>query len=201
MNLFSINKLSFLHCGPIDLEIKSVEIIGLSGVSGSGKSRFLRALIDLDEHEGEVRLDEVRQLAIAGHAWRKKVALLAAETSWWFDTVGEHFSGVSENQFQSGVLALGLSKEIPGWSIARLSSGEKQRLGLLRLLQNRPAVLLLDEPTANLDKHSTRLFETLVKEYLVSASACAIWVSHDIEQLAGLCQRRYELHQGVLRVC
>ncbi|VAW72676.1 hypothetical protein MNBD_GAMMA10-2542, partial [hydrothermal vent metagenome] len=39
------------------------------------------------------------------------------------------------------------------------------------------------------------------KEYLVSASACAIWVSHDIEQLAGLCQRRYELHQGVLRVC
>ena len=194
MKKLSIKKLSFLHCGPVDLQINASEIIGLSGASGSGKSLLLRALADLDEHTGVVLLDDINQQSIEAHLWRRKVALLSAETSWWFDTVEAHFSALSEQQLQ----ALGFPADCLHWSVSRLSSGEKQRLGLLRLLENRPEVLLLDEPTANLDKQSTGLFEQFVQQYLEENSACAIWVSHDTQQLNKVCQRKYLLESGVL---
>lgn len=197
MNLLSITNLHYLNFGPINLQVKASEMVGLSGASGSGKSRLLRALADLDEHEGDIHLDETSQQAMSAHAWRKKIALLSADTSWWFDTVAEHFNELPERQLES----LGFSQNIANWSIARLSSGEKQRLGLLRLLQNNPDVLLLDEPTANLDNHNTELFETFVRDYLSANTACAIWVSHDIEQLGKICERRYEIKQGELHAC
>lgn len=209
MRLLNIKNLKFLHCGPIDLQVKANEITGLSGTSGSGKSLFLRALADLEEHSGDIVLDELNQQTIAAHLWRQKVALLSAETSWWFDTVAEHFDELAEKKLADPEFSnmgfsnmefsnLGFSKDVMQWSIARLSSGEKQRLGLLRLIQNEPEVLLLDEPTANLDKHNTQLFEKFVKQYLEKKSACAIWVSHDHEQLQRISNRRYEIEEGQL---
>lgn len=197
MNLLCVNDLCFLNSGPINFELSGGQIMGLSGASGSGKSRLLRALADLDEHQGKVQLNDIFQQDIAAHQWRKKVALLSAETQWWFDTVGEHFSTVEVKNF----LALGLSENCRQWSIARLSSGEKQRLALLRLLQNQPQVLLLDEPTANLDKHNTQLFENFVMKYTEENSACVIWVGHDVEQLQRLSQKRYIIVGGVLQQC
>lgn len=197
MNLLCVNDLFFLNSGPINFELSGGQIMGLSGASGSGKSRLLRALADLDEHQGEVQLDDVFQQDIVAHQWRKKVALLSAETHWWFDTVGEHFSTVEVKN----LLALGLSENCQQWSIARLSSGEKQRLALLRILQNQPQVLLLDEPTANLDKHNAQLFENFVMNYTEENSACVIWVSHDVEQLQRLSQKRYIIVGGVLQQC
>lgn len=192
MRLLNIENLKFLHCGPVNLQVRATDITGLSGASGSGKSLFLRALADLEAHEGNVILDELNQQSIAAHLWRKKVALLSAETSWWFDTVAEHFEVLSEKD----LAALGFSKDCMQWSISRLSSGEKQRLGLLRLLQNEPEVLLLDEPTANLDKHNTQLFEEFVVQYLKEKSACAIWVGHDHEQLKRISVNRYVMDDG-----
>lgn len=198
MHLLNIKDLHFLHCGPLSLQLKKTEIAGLSGVSGSGKSRFLRALADLDEHQGDILLDDINQQHIEAHLWRQKVALLSAETSWWFDTVGEHFSDLTESDLRKQLLLLGFSEDCLHWSIARLSSGEKQRLGLIRLLQNKPDVLLLDEPTANLDKKNSNLFEKFVTEYLLARSACAIWISHDHDQLLRICQKKYVLENGVL---
>jgi len=194
VTFFKANQLSFLHCGPIHFQLNETEIMGISGASGSGKSRLLRALADLDEHRGDIQLNELNQQKIAAHWWRKKVALLAAETSWWFDTVGEHFTDLNETD----LMALGFTKDSLQWSVARLSSGEKQRLGLLRLLQNNPAVLLLDEPTANLDKHNTKIFENFVMQYLQKQPAGAIWVGHDTEQLQRICQKKYILENGEL---
>lgn len=198
MHLFKIKKLHFLHCGPISLQLKATEITGISGASGSGKSRLLRALADLDEHQGDIQLDDMNQQHIDAHLWRQKVALLSAETSWWFDTVGEHFSGFSGAHINKQLKSLGFSADCLGWSIARLSSGERQRLGLIRLLQNQPDVLLLDEPTANLDRHNTGLFENTVMEYLHARPACAIWVSHDDEQLQRVCKEKYIIENGEL---
>lgn len=192
MRLLNIKNLKFLHCGPVNLQVKATDIMGLSGASGSGKSLFLRALADLEAHDGDIALDELNQQSVAAHLWRQKVALLSAETSWWFDTVAEHFDELSEKN----LAALGFSKDCMKWSIARLSSGEKQRLGLLRLLQNEPEVLLLDEPTANLDKHNTQLFEEFVVQYLEDKSACAIWVGHDHEQLKRVSVNRYVMVEG-----
>jgi len=98
------------------------ECIGISGASGSGKTRLLRAIADMDEHQGEVCLDGVVSTLMPASKWRKKVALLPADSVWWFDHIGEHFQ--SYNDYFS---ALGFTEEIMQWESVRCSSGEKQR--------------------------------------------------------------------------
>ena len=198
MQLFQTKNLTFLHCHGINFQIKSTEIMGLNGASGSGKSRLLRALADLDDHQGDVLLDDINQQDDAPHQWRKKIALLSAETHWWFDSVGEHFSQCDDPELLANISALGFSENCLQWNVARLSSGEKQRLGLLRLLQNKPQVLLLDEPTANLDENNSLMFEQFINQYIKNNQASAIWVSHDTQQLKRVCTQRYILQNGEL---
>lgn len=178
---------------PLSLKVKQGECIGLSGESGCGKTRLLRAIADLDEHEGELQLDDLSWDTVPAHKWRTQVALLPAESQWWFDTVGEHFSE------KSGVLpALGFNLDVLLWDSVRCSSGEKQRLSILRLLANKPRVLLLDEPTANLDESNGIRVERLIAEYIVNNNAIAIWVSHDPAQLRRVSNRQFYIENGSL---
>jgi ATPase subunit of ABC transporter with duplicated ATPase domains len=118
------------------------------------------------------------------------VALLPAESQWWAATVAEHFATFDEQNLGR----LGFEAGTGQWRIERLSSGEKQRLALLRLLANRPEVLLLDEPTANLDADNRQRVEILVREYLKDTGASCLWVSHDPAQLERLCDRRMTMN-------
>jgi ABC-type lipoprotein export system ATPase subunit len=177
----------------VSLTIAPGECVGLSGESGSGKTRLLRAIADMDQHGGRVYAEDIAQDQIRAHEWRRRVTLLPAESLWWFDTVGQHFSAHAEN-----LSALGFTPEVMEWSISRCSSGEKQRLSVLRLLANCPRALLLDEPTANLDADNAARVEQLVTGYLHEHHAVAIWVSHDVSQLRRVSQRQYRLSQGKL---
>ena len=193
--MLSIKDLKFFHCGPVSLTLAPGQCIGVSGESGTGKSLLLRSIADLDEHQGQCRLDDVSAQAIPANEWRRQVALLPADSQWWFDTVGEHFSELD----QSLLTMLGFTDDVREWSIRRMSSGEKQRLALLRVLQNQPRVLLLDEPTANLDKRNTKIFEQAIAEYLEQHQASAFWISHDHEQLDRVADVQFELKDGQLR--
>jgi len=175
----------------INLTIAPGECIGLSGESGSGKTRLLRAIADMDEHGGQVYEENVAQDDVRAHEWRRRVALLPAESHWWLDTVGEHFSAHAEH-----IEALGFGQDVMSWSISRCSSGEKQRLSILRMLANCPRVLLLDEPTANLDAANSERVERLVLDYLVEHNAIAIWVGHDAAQLSRVAHHRYQVSDG-----
>ena len=85
------------------------------------------------------------------------------------------------------------------WPLTRCSSGEKQRLAILRLLANKPRVLLLDEPTANLDAENTDKVESLIADYLANHNAMAIWVSHNHAQLRRVStDKRFDLSDGRL---
>lgn len=166
------------HFGPVSLQFYARERLCLLGPSGSGKSCFLRAVADLDPNSGSVYLDGKSHSEISPERWRKQVALLPAESHWWAETVGEHFPAydgyrLKTLQFDSGVL---------DWPVSRLSSGERQRLAVLRLLMNQPRILLLDEPTANLDRENTLRVEALITEYVDQTRSCVLWVSHDREQ-------------------
>jgi len=94
---------------------------------------------------------------------------------------------------------VGLKVDILEQNPDNLSSGEKQRLALLRGLQYEPKVLLLDEITANLDPKSARLVENLVTDYIAKHTAAALWISHDEEQQERLgcaeCQLVFTAHE------
>lgn len=181
MKQLEIQALTFLEYGPFDLTIHSGEVFGISGSSGSGKTMFLKALADLIESKGNVILDDEARESFSASEWRRKVTLVPAEPQWWFETVGEHFPKQME---PLECAAFGLADDVLSWSVSRLSSGEKQRLGLARVLARRPQVLLLDEPTANLDQTNTKLVEACLKKFIKETEACAIWISHDEQQLS-----------------
>jgi ABC-type iron transport system FetAB ATPase subunit len=171
----------------INLHVSPGELVCISGPSGCGKTQLLRSLADLDVNTGRVILDGTPRDELAPTLWRRRVAYLSAESRWWAATVGEHFCNPDKQDFA----ALGLvADEVCDWQVERLSSGEKQRLALLRMLANRPRVLLLDEPTANLDGNNTLRIEALVRGYLRAGQAACLWVSHDqaqIERIASRC--------------
>lgn len=194
MSQLRIESLSYMGRPPIDFSIDHGECISLSGSSGSGKSLLLRALADLDEYQGRIYLDRKECHEFSAPQWRKQVGLLMAESCWWFDTVGAHFEFLENSGDINGWLAqLDFDSDVMNWQINRLSTGEKQRLAIIRLLANRPKALLLDEPTASLDKKNINKVEDLLTKYRKENSAPTIWVSHDPEQEKRIASRHYRI--------
>lgn len=193
--LLVVRALAFDHGGPFELDLHAGECVGLSGPSGSGKTRLLRCIADLDVHRGGVWLEGAARENIPPPAWRRQVALLPAESAWWHDIVGAHFP---EAPGTPNLASLGFTDDVLGWRVDRLSSGERQRLAVLRVLSIRPRVLLLDEPTANLDEENIARVERLIQAYLSDESAAAVWVSHDPRQLQRVAGRQYRIVQGSL---
>lgn len=181
--MLNIQNIKIPGIQPINLSIALGESVGISGDSGSGKTRLLRAIVDMDEHEGDVYLEDKAMREYSGHVWRKKVCLVPAESQWWFDTVGEHFSDEIFAEHSSLFSAFGFGRDVLNWQVSRCSSGERQRLGIVRALVNKPQVLLLDEPTANLDAENSSKVESIVTGYIKENNAIVIWVSHNQEQL------------------
>jgi len=193
MNDLHVSELIFQGRGPYSFRIQAATIVGLHGASGAGKTLLLRAIADLDHHQGRLRLGEMVCTEVPGAIWRRTIGLLSAESFWWFDTVGEHFH-VPLQEVKRYLQQLGFLPEVMGWEVSRLSTGEKQRLALVRLLQNQPRALLLDEPTASLDRGNIGHMERLVLEYCRNRQVPVLWVSHDGEQLARVADR--ELYLG-----
>jgi ABC-type iron transport system FetAB ATPase subunit len=181
--------------GPIDLCLAKGECLVLSGPSGAGKSRLLRAIADLDAHEGRVSCQGTAAGDLAPSLWRRRVGMLAADSQWWRDRVAEHFDTAPTSGWLE---ALDLAPALLEGPVSRLSSGERQRFALLRLLANRPRVLLLDEPTANLDPDNVIRVEKLVADYTAAESAAVLWVSHDPLQTARVAHRQIYLEAGKL---
>jgi len=193
--LFSAREIRTDVIGPWNVTLPAGTITALHGPSGSGKSLLLRSLADLDPHTGTLSVGGTDSLAVDGPAWRKRVGMLPSESAWWTDTVGDHFPDADP----SIVTRLGFDANVFTWTIARLSSGERQRLGLARLLAHQPQILLLDEPTANLDEENTALIEGLIGNYVREDERAALWVSHDRDQWQRLGKRQYAIVGDELR--
>jgi len=86
-----------------------------------------------------------------------------------------------------------------GWEVARCSTGERQRLALLRLLQNRPQVLLLDEPTASLDAENVSRVELLIERLRKTDGLVVLWVSHDALQVERVATRHLQIMDGQIQ--
>lgn len=190
-----LQQLKRLHIGPVDLEIEAGQCVGISGASGSGKTQLLRAIVDLDEHEGEVFLGDQGCQDMPAPDWRKQVALVPAESEWWLETAGAHMKQVDGDL----VIALGLNEDHLRRPISQLSTGERQRLALARVLVLKPKALLLDEPSASVDKDNTLKLEALLADYQREHNIPILWISHEKEQLKRVSQKHFQLKDGKLQ--
>lgn len=181
---------SGLRYCPVSLQLAAGEVLTIYGQSGIGKSQFLRALADLTPHLGEVLLNGRLQTNMRPEHWRQAVGFVPAESGWWADEVAEHFTTPPPEQW---LASLSLATKLLKAPVERLSTGERQRLALLRALVLEPIVLLLDEPTANLDQQNVRSVIDLIKTYAHTNQAAVIWISHDAAERAQLGHRSLEI--------
>lgn len=207
--------------GPFSLALAPGECIAVTGPSGAGKSLLLRMVADLDPHDGEAWLDGRPRRAMPAPEWRRRVTCVAAESGWWAETAAAHFaarpgrrrdrrasestSAASGDGRGPGLDAaralasrLGIGADRMDAPVGQLSTGERQRLALVRAFLPAPPVLLLDEPTGPLDRDSTAQVEALLRERL-QAGASVLLVTHDPAQAERLASRRLHMRAGRLR--
>jgi len=192
--VLEISDLSTDLVGPVSLRVGSGECVAILGPSGSGKSLLLRAIADLDPNDGAVSIEGRDRARMPAPEWRRLVGLVPAESGWWADRVGAHFDPGFD---YSALLEL---VGLPGaldWDVARLSTGERHRLAMVRALGAAPKALLLDEPTAPLDEAATARIERLIRAQC-ERGVPVLMVTHDRAQAARLAGRTFQMERGRL---
>jgi ABC-type iron transport system FetAB ATPase subunit len=174
----------------LSFEVPAHECLAVEGPSGSGKTRLLRAIADLDAADGYVYLEGIERRELPGPEWRRRVRYASAEPAWWGQNAREHFPDTA--RLERLLSALALEPPLLDRPIAELSTGERQRLGLIRALVDEPRVLLLDEPTSALDAPAAALVEELLK-FQMLAGRVVVLVSHDARQIERLAHARLQM--------
>ncbi len=189
--MLRIERLQVRGLPPLTFEVAAGACLAIEGPSGSGKSLILRAIADLDLAPGYVFLDGQERAELPAPAWRRLVRYVPAEAAWWGDTarisIGDGGAGLDQT-----LRALALTPEHLDRPLAVLSTGERQRLALVRALADAPKALLLDEPTAALDATSAAMVEALIR-YQMLAGRRVVLVSHDAAQIGRLAEARLQL--------
>ena len=177
--MFVVDTLRPVLFGPYSFSLKSGECLAVKGPSGSGKTLLLRALADLDPSQGSITYDQKDRATMSGPQWRQIVRYVATEPGWWDEIAGAHFA--DPDGLATTIQAVGLPEDVMSREIAILSTGERQRLAILRALESDPEVLLLDEPTAALDQKSAKAIESLLKAALLRG-CIIVMVTHSPAQ-------------------
>ena len=199
----------------IDININQAEMVAIVGTSGSGKSTLLHVLGGLDSPDGGeviVAGKNIHQLSIKkqGELRNQKLGfvyqfhhLLGEFTALENVTLPLIIGGVSDQKArlraEEIINKVGLADR-KAHTPAELSGGERQRIAIARAMVTRPACILADEPTGNLDMYTAQAVNDLMFELNRDENTSFLIVSHDLK-LAGSMQKRYELVNGVLSEC
>jgi thiol reductant ABC exporter CydD subunit len=181
----------------LSLEITPGEATAIVGPSGAGKSTLLRVLLGLQPvRNGTVRCGDVELGAMDLDAWRARIAWMPQRPVLLPATLAENLrladAGAPDERLWEALAAAGLetwAAGLPGGLGARLgeggvaaSAGERRRLALARIALRDPALVLVDEPTANLDAVTAALVcDALAR---IVAGRTAVLVTHDPEVVA-----------------
>ena len=196
----------------VDLAVQPGEIVALLGPSGSGKSTLLQAVGLLEGgFEGSIRIAgvEAAQLDAKGRTAMRRDRLGfvyqfhhllpdfdATENVVLPQLIHGATRPAAEARAHGLLAALGVGHRLTHRP-AQLSGGEQQRVAVARALANRPALVLADEPTGNLDEHTA---DRVLAEFLrlVREEGSAALVATHNERLAARMDRVVRLHEGVL---
>jgi tungstate transport system ATP-binding protein len=200
------HNLTKMYDGSLALEQVNVralarQVTSIVGVNGAGKTTFLRILAGLDTpSEGKILIDamEFRPEELRTHCTMvfQKSVMLGGTV---YDNVayGLRVNRTSKQDIPSKVKFALSIVNLNGFEkrkARKLSSGEQQRVAIARALALERDVLLIDEPTANLDPANTTIIEQSIKE---SAQSRVVLLStHNLPQARRLSHRTVHLHRG-----
>ena len=194
----------------VDLRAERGQFVGLIGPNGAGKSTLLRAISNvLNYQEGAVSLQGVDLQSLSARKVAEILALVPqiapytqGFTAFELVLMGRYprlgrfqVEGKADDRIARDAMRLTETEQFATRTLDTLSGGERQRVFLARAVAQQPSVLLLDEPTSNLDiLHQLKIL-TLVRE-LVDDGLTAIAAIHDLNLAARYCDRLVLLTNG-----
>lgn len=190
----------------VSFKIEEREILGIIGQSGAGKTTLLRVMAGLEAPTyGKMSYNGKNVEFGEAHWLRKKVSMIFQKSLFLKGDVytnlayglrlrETHESRIDEKINES--LKTVRLEDFQHREAKSLSGGEQQRVALARALVLDPEVLLLDEPTSNLDPANTKVVSSIILEE--SKNRCIILATHDFSQIRSLTDRIITLDKGSL---
>jgi iron complex transport system ATP-binding protein len=195
----------------ISFQVRGGEFVGLIGPNGSGKTTLLKILYRLlTPQRGEVHFGHLSLRRMSRREIAKKIAVVAQETYPAFPfrvielvLMGRspylgHLMFESQRDLEVARKAMEWTDILPlaDRSIDELSGGERKRVFIARALAQEPEVILLDEPTANLDIHHQAEFLDLILSLNREKGLTILMASHDLNLASEYCDRLIFLQNG-----
>jgi putative ABC transport system ATP-binding protein len=196
----------------VDLDVAVGEAVAVLGRSGSGKSTLLNLIAGIDEADRGRIVTAGVDVTAAGE--RERARLRTRAVGFVFQsfhllptlTVGENvalplelagvWAGEAKRRVDALLERVGLGDRADAWPEV-LSGGEQQRIAVARAVATRPAVLLCDEPTGNLDDTAARLVLELIAQLRHEQECAVLLVTHS-RSAAAICDRELRLDGGRL---
>lgn len=188
----------------ISFEVVAGEIIVLMGASGAGKSTLLRAICGLQRtRAGSICIGGTNVTSLPPH--KRSTAMVMDEAGLFhhmnvednirFAVNTELNDTVPEDQVQAAMISMNI-RHLRGRYPSQLSTGQRQKVALARVLVRRPRVLLFDEPLAHVDTMaSAQLKEEIVRVHNRTGAA-TVYVTHDVKEAFSIADRIIYLERG-----
>jgi len=207
--VYQIGKRELRVLQDIDLQVNKGEMVAIMGPSGSGKSTLLNLIGLLDRPTSGSYVLDNREVARLSAAEQSKIRgqkvgfifqsfnLLPYLTAVGNVKLGQKYAGCVDMEAAEAALErVGLADRMHHRPM-ELSGGEQQRVAIARALAKKPPIILADEPTGNLDSHSSTEIMKILSDLHAEQNVTLIMITHD-PSTAEHCQRVLHIQDGLI---
>lgn len=186
----------------IELDINPSERIALVGQNGCGKTTLIRCILGLYQFDGEIEIfgDNIltnRENALKHVAFVPQTPPALKNSVKEIISLAVELTGLSQEKVERIAHELGLNlSKILDTPFKGLSGGMKQKLLIACALAREPKVLIMDEPSANLDPQARAVFFRLLSE--LPDATTMLLTSHRVDELSGIVSRVIEIDEGII---